>query len=62
MSLPEHDISVILCAYTEERWNVLLEAVESIKKQDQPAAEIILVIDHNPGLFERQEQRFQASS
>lgn len=46
-------ISVIICAYTEARWDDLLAAIESIQKQSQPAFELILVIDHNPALFER---------
>ena len=53
MSQPEHTLSVILCAYTEERWNDLVEAVASIKNQYQPPGEIILVIDHNPALLEQ---------
>ena len=47
------DISVIICAYTEERWNDLAAAVESVKQQTLPPDEIIVVIDHNPSLLER---------
>ena len=32
-----HDISVIICAYTEERWNDLVAAVESVQQQTYPA-------------------------
>jgi len=46
-------ISVIVCAYTEARWNNLLDAVESLQKQTMPPLEIIVVIDHNPALFQR---------
>jgi len=45
--------SVIICAYTEERWEELLSAVESVKNQTVPSGEIIVVIDHNHRLFER---------
>lgn len=45
--------SVIICAYTEERWTDLLEAVKSMKNQSIALDEIIVVIDHNPHLFER---------
>lgn len=48
-----HDISVIICAYTEDRWNDLVEAVESVQQQTLPPREIIIVIDHNPGLLKR---------
>ena len=46
-------ISIIVCAYTERRWNEMLSAVESLKNQTLAPHEIILVIDHNPELFER---------
>lgn len=49
----ELDVSVIICAYTEERWDDLLAAVDSVRRQTRPAREIIVVIDHNPALLER---------
>ncbi|MFL5516501.1 MAG: glycosyltransferase family 2 protein, partial [Gemmatimonadales bacterium] len=49
----ERDVSVVICAYTADRWDHLLAAVESVRCQSAPPAEIIVVIDHNPGLFER---------
>jgi glucosyl-dolichyl phosphate glucuronosyltransferase len=45
--------SVVMCAYTEDRWNGLLAAVGSVRAQSVPAEEIIIVIDHNQALFER---------
>ncbi len=47
------DISVIICAYTVDRWDQTCTAVESVRTQSLPSAEIILVIDHNPALFQR---------
>src|SRR5437763_462926 len=47
------DVSVIICAYTEERWYDLVAAVESIQQQTTPPCEIIVVIDHNTPLLER---------
>lgn len=47
------DISVVICAYTEDRWQELLAAIASIKNQALKPREIIVVIDHNPALFER---------
>jgi glycosyltransferase involved in cell wall biosynthesis len=52
-------ISVIICAYTEARWNEMLAAVESLKNQTHTAHEIILIIDHNPALFERTRARLK---
>src|SRR5438128_3971244 len=53
MTQTAHDISVIICAYTKERWDDLVAAVESVQKQTLPPGEIIVVIDHNPDLLER---------
>ncbi|MCB0209641.1 MAG: glycosyltransferase [Anaerolineae bacterium] len=46
-------ISVIICAYTEDRWAELLAAVESVQCQTVSPKEVIVVIDHNPALLER---------
>ncbi len=49
------DVSVVICAYTEDRWEQLRAAVDSVRAQSLPSAEIILVIDHNPALYQRAE-------
>ena len=54
-------IAVIICAYTEQRWEQLVEAIESVQAQSLSANEIIVVIDHNPVLLERVKIRFPAS-
>jgi len=46
------DITVILCAYTQERWDDLFLVMDSLSRQTIPPKDIILVIDHNPELFE----------
>ena len=46
-------ISVIVCAYTQRRWECLGAALDSIRAQDGPAAETIVVIDHNAALQAR---------
>lgn len=45
-------ISVVVCGYTEERWNDLLAAITSARQQTLPPDEIILVIDHNTAMYE----------
>lgn len=45
--------SVVICAYTEKRWDDLVAAVESLRVQTHSPDEVILVIDHNPGLATR---------
>ena len=47
------DISVVICAYTEERWQQLVLAVESVQRQEVLPGEIIVAIDYNTSLFER---------
>lgn len=44
------DISVVICAYTEKRWNELVAAVASVQSQTLPPKDIVVVIDCNPGL------------
>ncbi len=46
-------LSVVICAYTQDRWSGLLDAIASVQHQSQLPSEIVLVIDHNPSLFER---------
>jgi glycosyltransferase involved in cell wall biosynthesis len=46
------DISVVICAYSDERRNDLAAAIESVRTQTSPAGEIIVVIDHNESLLE----------
>jgi glycosyltransferase involved in cell wall biosynthesis len=47
------DISVVICAYTEQRWGDLVAAVLSVKRQTFHAREIIVVIDHEDTLLMR---------
>jgi GT2 family glycosyltransferase len=46
-------VSVVVCAFTEDRWEDLCRAIGSVRGQAEPAGEIILVIDHCPGLLIR---------
>ena len=46
-------ISVVICAYTEARWDDLVAAIVSCQTQRRPAHEVIVVIDHNPALQAR---------
>ncbi len=51
-------LSVVICAYTMNRWELLRAAVESVAKQSVQALETILVIDHNSELLERSQAEF----
>jgi glycosyltransferase involved in cell wall biosynthesis len=46
-------VSVVVCAYTEERWADLTGAVRSVLEQTVRPLEVIVVSDHNARLLER---------
>lgn len=50
------DVTVVICAYTEDRWEDLVASVESVQRQAPAPAEIVLVIDHNDALRQRAER------
>ncbi len=45
--------SVVVCAYTEVRWDDTLEAIDSLIDSDIPPMEVVLVVDHNTELYDR---------
>ncbi len=47
------DISVVICAYTEDRWDQVCAAIESVRAQSLPSHEIVVVVDYNPALYRR---------
>jgi glucosyl-dolichyl phosphate glucuronosyltransferase len=51
-------VSVIICAYTEDRWLQLMKSVASVDAQTLPPVEIIVCIDHNEALLQRSEKYF----
>src|SRR4051794_18362617 len=52
-------VSVIICAYTERRWDDLVAAVRSTTAQRAAPLEVVVVSDHNAGLLERVERELQ---
>ncbi len=54
-------ISVVICAFSDERWEELREAVASCEQQRRPAEEIVVVIDHNEALLERAAHEFSGA-
>lgn len=57
MSLIMHNVSVIICAYTEKRWDDLVAAIQSVRRQTVQPLEIIVVIDYNAALLNRAQQQ-----
>ncbi len=56
MSLTPQNVSVIICAYTEKRWDDLVAAIESVRRQTVQALEVIVVIDYNEALLKRAQE------
>ncbi|WP_246460300.1 glycosyltransferase [Streptomyces himalayensis] len=52
-------VSVVICVYTEDRWEDILAAVASVRAQSLPALETLLVVDHNQTLLERLTKEYK---
>jgi glycosyltransferase involved in cell wall biosynthesis len=55
---PAPSVSVIICAYTDRRWPVLVDAVASALAQEPAPLEVVLVIDHNDELLAKARAQF----
>ncbi|MET9363844.1 glycosyltransferase family 2 protein [Streptomyces sp. NPDC006632] len=51
--MTERHFSVVICVYTEDRWEDILAAVSSVRAQRLPPLETLLVVDHNERLLNR---------
>ena len=45
--------SVVVCVYTEKRLSQIRAALDSIARQTMPPWQVIVVVDHNPALYDR---------
>jgi cellulose synthase/poly-beta-1,6-N-acetylglucosamine synthase-like glycosyltransferase len=45
--------SIVIPTHSELRWSLLERTIASAKSQEYPAAEIVVVVDHNPELYRR---------
>ncbi|MEV6343645.1 glycosyltransferase family 2 protein [Actinoplanes sp. NPDC051851] len=45
--------TIVIPTYAEQRWDSLVRALDSARKQDRPPAEIVVAVDHNPALARR---------
>ena len=52
------DVSVVICACSDERFEMLRQAIASVQRQATHAREVIVVIDHNPELLARARATF----
>lgn len=62
LARPQPGISVVICVYTEDRWDDILAAVASVRDQSWPAEETLLVVDHNPALLRRLRDHYEGSA
>jgi GT2 family glycosyltransferase len=53
-------MSVVICAYSSDRWPLLVQAVASIAKQTRPVLQVLVVIDHNECLASRARAELEA--
>ncbi len=50
-------ISVVVCCYTDQRWDDLCAAIDSVRAQTSASDELIVAVDHAPALAERLRAR-----
>jgi GT2 family glycosyltransferase len=46
-------VSVVICSYTEDRWDLLMNVLESVGAQTRVPQQVILVVDYNVDLYKR---------
>jgi glucosyl-dolichyl phosphate glucuronosyltransferase len=50
---PELDVAVVICAYTQDRWDQTVAAINSVLSQRPGPAQVLLIVDHNTALADR---------
>jgi cellulose synthase/poly-beta-1,6-N-acetylglucosamine synthase-like glycosyltransferase len=55
-------VSVVVCAFTQRRWQQTRAALESALRQEPAPAEVLLVVDHNAELADRARREFTSVS
>lgn len=53
-------VSVVVCAYSERRWEQTRAALESVLAQKPSPAQVLLIVDHNADLAARALREFRA--
>lgn len=51
-------LAVVVCAYTEKRWAMITQCLDSLLLQGRPVDEIVFVVDHNTGLRQMAEDHY----
>lgn len=50
--------AVVICAYSDNRWSLLVDGIEAVLGQSLPPDRLVVVIDHNEELLARIRRRF----
>lgn len=50
---PRPAVSIVIPTYRDDRWALLTRSVAAARSQTYPIAEIVVVVDHTPGLYRR---------
>lgn len=50
--------TVVVCSYTLDRWHLLERAIQSVLRQERPADEVVLVVDHNETMLDQCRNAF----
>jgi glucosyl-dolichyl phosphate glucuronosyltransferase len=53
MTARSHSVTVVVCAYTEDRWVTLQRAIDAVLKQISFGDELVVAVDHNDALLAR---------
>ncbi|MGO7201039.1 glycosyltransferase family 2 protein, partial [Rhizobium ruizarguesonis] len=52
--------AIVICCYSDKRWDILNKAIEAAARQVPAADEIVVIVDHNPALALRlRAKRFE---
>ncbi|MEV6300640.1 glycosyltransferase family 2 protein [Actinoplanes sp. NPDC051861] len=51
-------VSIVVPTHSERRWASLTRTIRSAREQTLPAAEVVVVVDHNPAMATRVRQEF----
>jgi GT2 family glycosyltransferase len=55
--LPDNlTVTAVVCVYTEDRWDQILDALASLREQTRPPDDVLVVVDNNDVLLHRLRQ------
>ncbi len=60
--LERHTLSVVVCCYSQARWDLLQLTIASVQNQMRTVDELVLVVDHNDVLFDRLRDRVEGAT